>query len=224
MKYKLFIFIFPILLLVGCTNSNSNNAQTPMSLLSWDGSNYQITDNNLDFQEIPFVSEWQADIDYDNENENIILDDKRLSVYKNNKLLWQTDTEWEVENVIIDDLNQDGKIEINFSLWKTRGKYRKLGQFLESDERVNCFYIYKWRDGEIKPAWLSSPLDNEINKVLAFDINQDSKNELIVLENAGHVSVWSWNGWGFSNDFRSNKNELKDFYTDKENNTILMKE
>lgn len=230
MKIKIILLIFITLLLTACQNKTTTQIleEETWSQLLWDGQNYKIETVQEKPEPKKQQIEWQADINYDNKNENIILENNILKVYKDNRVIWQTNADWQVENVIIDDLNQDKKIEINFSVEKIRGRYRKNKELKESDEKVNCFYIYQWKENQIKPTWLSSPLDKAIDKAIAFDINQDNKKELIVLENVEaihespqYISIWSWNGWGFSNDFQSDKDNFKDIL--EINNKVYIK-
>lgn len=209
-KYLLILICLTIL--CGCSLTKENNENEYLTL-NWDNG-YKLSETADKHYSPEEKTEWSADIDYDGNDEKIILNENILTVYKDNNALWSTENEWKVENVIIDDLNLDGEIEINFCLWKKRGRYRKLGQFYESNDTVNCFYIFKWKDGELKPAWLSSPLDNPIFKAVPSDINNDNKKELAVLEEgngnyAKYVSIWTWNGWGFSNDFRASNDKYE---------------
>ena len=41
-----------------------------------------------------------------------------LSLYKNEKMIWQTDPEWFVTGYCFADSNNDGKEELNLSVWK----------------------------------------------------------------------------------------------------------
>lgn len=210
-----------MLLLTACQTTTQTPEKESWSQLFWDGQDYKVDSSQGEIEQKESQTKWQADIDYDNQKEKIVLENNILQVYKDNQEIWQTDPSWVVANVIIDDLNQDGEIEINFSVEKKRGRYRKNKEFKESDEVVSCFYIFKWRNNKLEPAWLSSPIDNAIDKVLVLDINQDNKKELVVLEKEGHLSVWSWNGWGFSNNFKSKENNFKNIT--EENNTIYIK-
>lgn len=210
MKTKILLTIFIILLFTACQTTSRTQEKKSFSQLLLDRQNYKIESTQENIEPKESQSEWQADVDYDGQNEKIVLENNALKVYKDNQEIWKTSEEWVVANVIIDDLNQDSEIEINFSVEKVRGRYRKNKVFEESDEEVSCFYIFKWRNNKIEPAWLSSPVDNKINKVIALDINNDSEKELAVLEKEGYLSIWSWNGWGFSNDFRSEENGFED--------------
>ncbi|MBU1177607.1 hypothetical protein KJ903_00130, partial [Patescibacteria group bacterium] len=220
---KLFPLVLSVLFLAGCQTVDQNQVPESWAVLSWDGDDYGIKDRpdqSLSSPSPP-ASEWWADIDYDGDKERTVLENNRISVAKNGQIFWQTDPAWQVGNVIIDDLNQDGEIEINFSVEKIRGEYRANRLFKESNDWTSCFYIYKWRDGAIRPAWLSSPLDEPIHQTVAHDLNQDNKKELVVLEKdqlhedyAQYISVWSWYGWGFSNDWRSEEGEFNNVVVD----------
>ncbi len=182
----------------------------------WDGQDYQYKNENsvyLTRKAKKFI-EQEIDLDNDERLENIILRQNMVQVLRDNKLLWKSDPNWQVEDVVLADFNQDNQIEINISLWK-KGSYGKdLPFWLEENTKEwgNHLFVYGMKDGKIKPVWCSSTLDAPIKEMIAEDINGDNKSELITLEGnydnpenewGNYLSIWSWNDWGFFNDYRS---------------------
>ncbi|MDD4606982.1 MAG: CapA family protein [Patescibacteria group bacterium] len=188
----------------------------------WDGENYQKNwRQNLSFknQENIFKTSQEADINNDGQNEKVIIKDGILYIYQAEKIIWQSESDWQVENVILDDIDNDQKIDIIVSLWKF-GKYGPDLPFW-LDENINDWashlFIYKWDGAKIKLFWGSSSLDAPIREMAVEDVNNDQQNELIVLEGdyqnlanpvADYLSIWHWHEWSFYNDFRSDLNQF----------------
>jgi len=137
-----------------------------------------------------------------------------LRVRENGSTIWETPSDWWVDDFVLADSDNDGKEEINLLVWK-QGNYGPVRPFWEkeNDESIkNHFFIFSWEDGKIKSKWQSSNLDNPNCQALFKDIDGDRKNELVVLEgdyqdfpscHGRYLAIWEWNGWGFSNDWRS---------------------
>jgi len=182
----------------------------------WDGQDYQYKNENsvyLTRKAKKFI-EQEIDLDNDERLENIILRQNMVQVLRDNKLLWKSDPNWQVEDVVLADFNQDNQIEINMSLWKEGSYGKDLPFWLEENTKEwgNHLFVYGMKDGKIKPVWCSSTLDAPIKEMIAEDINGDNKSELITLEGnydnpenewGNYLSIWSWNDWGFFNDYRS---------------------
>lgn len=199
----------------------------------WNGGNYQKDDQGrlvltLTDRNEKFV--WrEADLDGDGEVEKIILSEGKIQVFKNDEIIWQSDPAWQVDNLILADLNCDGKTEINMSLWKKGSYGDDLPFWLEknTEERGSHLFIYGWRKGKIRPFWCSSTLETPIKEMAAGDIDGDGKLELAILEGdydnpkndwAERLAVWSWNGWGFFNDYRSEKGQYANLLLEDANN------
>jgi len=188
----------------------------------WDGQNYQQkiekSRHPLLIKKERLVS-GQLDFDGDGKFEEIILKNGTIFVKKNQNIIWQSEKDWQVENLFLADLNRDGRTEINFSLWK-QGSYGKTLPFWlkeNTKEWGNHFFIYGWEKGELRPVWCSSTIDAPIIEMGAGDIDSNGKDEVIVLEGdydrpqnniVEYLTIWSWNGWGFFNDFRSRKGKF----------------
>ena len=137
-----------------------------------------------------------SDNDNDGNLEKTILENNQAKVLENDKILWQSDLSWEINDLKIGDLNNDSKDEWNFALLKKDDKDFTPRMFIQ------CFKD----ENRIDACFHSSPIDNQIIKMEIFDINSDNKNELIVIDKKddmnNYLSVWNWNGWGVSLDSR----------------------
>lgn len=161
----------------------------------------------------------QADLNKNSIVEDYILEDGRLTIIENNKIVWQSDADWKVAEFVLADSNSDGVIDINLSVWKAGS----FGDFMplwvkENDMSVkNHFFIFDLQGGKIKAVWQSSNLSVPNCQFLIDDVNADGENELIVLEGSyadidgcesKYLAVWKWHEWGFWNEWRSSEDEF----------------
>ncbi|MDD3199682.1 MAG: hypothetical protein PHN73_05165 [Eubacteriales bacterium] len=156
------------------------------------------------------------DLDGDGIIEEYCLSEKTLTVRKDDQDLWKTPAEWQLGTFSLGDVNNDGKAELIFSLWK-KGSFGKIRPFWHTgkdDSYKNHLFVYKLEKDMFKPVWCSSDLDRPILSIDILDINGDGQNELVVDEGqyrkaAGpqysidpdglvQTYVWKWNEWGFS--------------------------
>ncbi|MFA6271958.1 MAG: hypothetical protein WC693_02500 [Patescibacteria group bacterium] len=160
----------------------------------------------------------EKDVSGDNIHESYVLADGRLTVSQNAEVLWQTPAEWWVDSFELADATRDGKIDIALSVWKS-GSFGPSKPFwvTEDDNSVkNHFFVFGFKEQEIQPVWQSSNLAQPNCSFTFADINNDSLEELLVIEgeytadfscSGNHLAVWSWREWGFYNDWRSNSGE-----------------
>jgi poly-gamma-glutamate synthesis protein (capsule biosynthesis protein) len=156
------------------------------------------------------------DLDNDFITEECSLENGLLTITKNSKIVWQSPNDWWIDDFIIADSNNDGILNINLSLWKA-GNFGSSKPFWveENDMSVkNHFFVYNFIDDKMEQVWGSSNLSNPNCEFQIEDIDNDGKNDLIVIEgdysenqkcSGNYVAVWKWNGWGFSNEWRSEK-------------------
>ncbi len=157
-----------------------------------------------------------ADINKDSIPETYSLENGLLTIMENSKIVWQSPNDWWIDNFFLADSNNDGISDINLSLWKA-GNFGSSKPFWvkENDTSVkNHFFIFDFIGDAMKQIWGSSNLDEPNCEFQIDDIDNDGKNDLIVIEgdysqkprcNGNYVAVWKWNDWGFSNEWRSEK-------------------
>lgn len=194
----------------------------------WDslGNNFQKTSiatiyNVGQKNELLVSKKDQADLDGDSIPETYTLENGQLTVTENLKDIWQSPPDWWVDNFILADSNNDGIKDINLSVWKP-GDFGTSKPFWikENDMSIkNHFFVLDLINGVVKPVWQSSNLETPNCEFAFTDIDGDGKNDLITLEGdysqkpeckANYVAVWKWNGWGFSNEWRSEKGNYSD--------------
>ncbi|HOK00570.1 MAG TPA: CapA family protein [Candidatus Pacearchaeota archaeon] len=156
------------------------------------------------------------------------LKNGKLTIEENKKNIWESPDNWWIDDFNFNDSNNDGIVDINLSLWKP-GNFGKSKPFWveENDMSIkNHFFILDLIGNSIKEVWGSSNLSNPNCEFKFADIDNDKENELIVVEgdyleekcNGNFVAVWKWNGWGFSNEWRSEKGNFSNLEIEKINN------
>lgn len=161
-----------------------------------------------------FSKHEQADLDNNSIPEKYDLENGKLIIHENKKMLWQSPAEWWIDDFVLADINNDGITDINLTLWKA-GSFGSSKPFWvkENDTSVkNHFFILGFINGKIKQVWGSSSLAEPNCEFQITDIDNDGKNDLVVIEgdysqkpkcNGNYIAVWKWNDWGFSNEWRS---------------------
>lgn len=168
----------------------------------------------------------QEDLDNDSFPENYVLENGKLIITENEKMIWQSPSDWWIDDFILADSNNDGVVDINLSLWKS-GNFGTSKPFWikENDMAVkNHFFVLDFSGGSIKQVWGSSNLAEPICEFKIADVDNDGKNELVVIEGdysqnlkcvGNYIAVWKWNGWGFSNEWRSEKGNFANLEIEK---------
>lgn len=149
----------------------------------------------------------------------VVLDDRQVHVRGNQSHIWDSDPLWDVRKMLVADLDNDGLREAALTLWKPctlepSVVHNHFGFTPPCEEGTlrNHLFLYGWLDGEWRALWCSSPMADPIREMAVDDLDGDDQNEFVVLEGsyddptdepARHVSVWRWNGWGFTLQWRS---------------------
>ncbi len=164
-------------------------------------------------------SETKLELTLDGVQLQVVLKDGTAYVYQEGAQIWRSDSSWDVQEMLLADLDNDGSREVAFVLWKPfvpqpRFLYEDFHFQLPFEEGSlrNHLFLYGWREGAWRPLWCSSPLADPIRELAVGDVDADRAEELLVLEGsyddpldeaAYHVTLWRWNGWGFTLHWRS---------------------
>lgn len=174
------------------------------------------------------------DLDGDGKNEEFVLSQGLLTFYRGKRLFWRSPSEWWVDDFFLADANGDGKKEINLSVWKA-GDFGRSKPFWvkKNDQSIkNHFFVMSLAGDEIRPLWQSSNLEAPNCEFLFSDIDADGKQELIVIEGeynnkyicqGKYLALWRWNGWGFTNDWRSQPGEYRDLRINQVGQNLIIK-
>ncbi|MFZ5944734.1 MAG: hypothetical protein ACOYVD_11525 [Bacillota bacterium] len=158
------------------------------------------------FFEFKLTKNKSIDLDKDGIKEDILLKNGTVNIKSGTQSIWQSPENWWVDYFLVGDINNDGVPELNMLVWK-EGSFGESKPFwiTEEDKNVkNHLFVFKLRDGAVKPVWQSSNLDNPNFYIEIADINGDGENELIAVEGSyvtpgeRRITHWKWNGWGFT--------------------------
>jgi hypothetical protein len=152
------------------------------------------------------------DTDGNGYKEQYLLEDHRLQVYENHRLIWRSPQDWKIQQFILADADNDKQTELLMVVWK-HGSFGNAKPFWVEgpDNKYSChLFLYHLRSGKLKSVWCSSALVNPIIEMKVKDSNEDGLNELNILEGprAGfgyslrqffsrHNTLWIWDNWGF---------------------------
>jgi len=140
-----------------------------------------------------------TDLDGDGVIEHIKLDDKRdpsLSIRSGRGIIWQgVHRRWKPWKLVVADVDGDGRREIIVAVFKAT-------RYLPRPH--NCLFVYGWSGSRAYPKWLGSTLSKPFTEFAFANLDDDLEDELVAIETlrAGRhcVSVYSWNGFGFTLD------------------------
>jgi hypothetical protein len=186
-------------------------------LITWEGANYLESRSKQYCKKIdPRKKQQSIDINNNGTKEKLYLAKNKFYIKDQEKIIWSSNDDFKIDNFVAGDINNDDELEIVLTLWKG-GKYGQDFPFwLEENitDYGHHIFVYAWQEDSLSLIWGSSTLDAPIKELAVRDVNQDSKNELIVLEGnyensyssfAEYITIWHWQEWNFFNDFRSKK-------------------
>ena len=200
-------------LLISSVLALSLVAPARLSLFTWTQSSLTPA---LHFPLIqPSTTTTEADLDADGWTEQVILQDGIAYIRRGVVKLWSSPPEWQVTQAKITDLNLDGQPEVTLLLWRDFAPW-PIDAFLAHPGRIQGFHdqhgqschliLIGWRRQAFGEIWAGSALVDPLFSFTTADLNSDGRDELIALE--GHydepremgraVTVWEWNGFGFS--------------------------
>lgn len=152
-----------------------------------------------------------ADLDGDGANERVTLTGNQVRVQRavGAALLWQTPSDWRVDGLALGAADTRPGPEIAFTVWKPTARTEIHAAELRGQVRQH-FFLFGWRRGAINPVWNSSALPDPFR---AFTFGPPAANgtaRVIALESRYTaldgpvaVTVWVWNGFGYTLDWRS---------------------
>lgn len=155
-----------------------------------------------------------ADLNNDGIKEEYSLRLGRIVVKEESEIIWESPEDWWIDNFVIADSTHDGILDLNLSLWKN-GNYGPAMPFWvkENDMSIkNHFFVYGFVNENFQAQWGSSNLPAPNCYFDFYDANDDGKSDLVVVEGeysdkpdckGNYLAVWTWNGWGFANEWRS---------------------
>ncbi len=150
-----------------------------------------------------------ADFDADGQQEAIFRSGERVWIEREGERLWESDPGWRVVDVAVGDVGDDLRVELLLALWKPG-----LDRVPRSQP-----YVVGYRHGRFDLLWGGSPVEQPVVELDFGDVDNDGRGELVVLEApagtgpgcpARWMSLWRWNGWGFTLLWRSAEGQFRD--------------
>jgi len=156
-----------------------------------------------------------ANLDNDRTQESYFLKDGQLWIFDGVNQIWKSQDNWWIDGFSLADSNHDGINDINMSVWR-EGDFGSSKPFWidENDMSIkNHFFVFDIKADRIIPVWQSSNLENPNREFCFYDIDNDGRQELVVIEGTyeddgacgEYIAIWRWNSWGFFNEWRSTK-------------------
>ena len=206
-----------------------NRLKTPLKIQTkfyWTGSeyaqrpSYQINNEQSSLPPTTYQEKYLTD----GKLLQAVIIKNKAYVMLDGKAIWESNSGYKVENVLIGDFNNDGIDEIGFSLYKQGSFGPNLPFWLkENDKNIsNHLFLYQLKGEASLPrlqmVWGSSALDQPIIKMALVDLDQDGKNELAVLEkddnSTADLGIWRFNEFNFVNLYKSEAGNYFDLKTD----------
>lgn len=169
--------------------------------------------------------EGKADLNNNNFEELYILKNGSLNIKEDSKIIWQSPKDWLIDDFVLADSDNDGFLNINLSFWRVGSFGTSKPFWIKKNDKEfgNHFFVLSLNNQEVRQIWGSSRLANPNCEFKIIDVNDDGKNELVVLEGdykdyvcqGKYLAVWEWNGWGFSNKWRSMEGDFSNLEIEK---------
>lgn len=129
----------------------------------------------------------------------VTLEGRRITVRdggKDGAVVWKTQGDWFVQDLVIKDVDQDGKDEMILLVWKhgSYGNHRPFWVKKNDKDLKQHIYIYKYdakRETRVRAIWMSSQITYEIES-----ISDGEKSYLDVTDRTGNTRVWEWREFG----------------------------
>lgn len=157
----------------------------------------------------------RGNLDKDQYEESYFLKNGQLWIFEKGDLIWKSKDSWWVDNFFIADSTHDGITDINLSVWRAGNFGSSRPFWVEQNDMgiKNHFFVFSVKGNNVIPIWQSSNLEKPNREFYFDDIDNDGKQELIVIEGTyekespygEYIAIWRWNSWGFFNEWRSRK-------------------
>jgi hypothetical protein len=164
----------------------------------------------------PISQVTEADLNGDGRAESLRQEGGQAQIEQGGQVAWRSPAEWQVMQALIGDLDRDRLPEVDLLVWRPFRPWPvdrflpyggHIDSFQDSQGRSCQIILIGWRNGAYQERWAGSALAEPLLSFAAADLDGDGRQELVGLETAYNaplsspanaVSVWVWNGFGFS--------------------------
>lgn len=129
-------------------------------------------------------------------------------------VLWRSPEGWLVPEAFMADLTNDGQAEAVLLVWRAFRPW-PIDRIMKHGGRINSFHDSKgnscqviligWHNAAYQEVWAGSALPKALSQLTPADLDGDGRLELAALESeydqgrqGGRLTVWRWQGFGFS--------------------------
>jgi len=184
-----------------------------LNLLAWTAGGFTA----MPFPTAPLTASTisSADLDGDGQAESLELTEGMATILRGDDVLWSSPANWRVIQSSISDFNHDGLPEVALLLWREFAPWPvdaymlhpgRISDFHDGDNQSCHLILIGWRRQAFDEIWAGSALADPIVAFIGADIEGDGTMELIALEGnydgtreiAQAITVWDWNGFGFT--------------------------
>ncbi|MCR5798824.1 MAG: CapA family protein [Lachnospiraceae bacterium] len=122
---------------------------------------------------------------------------------RNHNLLWKTEDDWFVQDMLVRDVDRDGTDELVLLVWK-HGSYGKVHPRWVSHNDIRLeqhVFIYRWDEKEeekIRALWMSSALNNRVESMAGYG-DDKVMIDYVPIEGASddeRHTIWMWENFG----------------------------
>lgn len=131
------------------------------------------------------------------EDYDVLLKDRCVVVKdKQGNELWKTEGNIYVQDMLIRDLDRDGREELALLVWKHGSFGKHIPMWVKNNDirLEQHIFIYKldssWEDF-IRPVWMSSSMGKDIRRISGF-----GNDKILIDYNDASDSVWYWDNFG----------------------------
>ena len=127
----------------------------------------------------------------------VTLKNRRLTVRDGEgALLWKTESDWFVQDLVVMDIDRDGEDEMILLVWKHGSYGDHMPFWVEKNDKALKQHIFIYhqepkREAKLRPLWMSSQILYEIT-----EISPETDSFLSVTDRTGNTRVWAWEGFG----------------------------
>lgn len=149
------------------------------------------------------MAEQEADLNHNGIPEDYMLQHHQITVWEGGKTIWQSPQAWQVDQIVIGDVTNNGCEEMVFLLWK-EGSYGPSRPFWQNGEDTvwsNHLFLYSLVGDQFKQVWCSSALSPPLQDLLIAPDPQTGENCLTARESKFGLPDFirlKWDDWGFT--------------------------
>ncbi|MBO4845073.1 MAG: CapA family protein [Lachnospiraceae bacterium] len=140
-----------------------------------------------------------------------VVKDRSLTLYEDDKcekIFWKSPKDLFVQDILIKDIDMDGKEELIMLVWKHGSFGEHMPFWVKKNDKAlkQHIFIYRFdenREDRLRPVWMSSQIDYEIASIAS-----GAKERIIVTDLNGVSNQWMWRDFGLKMAGRSDSCDI----------------